>query len=595
MKKFPIARRQFLRGLGGFTLGLPFLPSLVPGKAWAQASTFMGPRRFVAMTSGHGGVMRSSIYPTATGTPTTQTITGDYVVRSSPLTRQVSGSDAFFSALYRAPATELTAQVASKMNVLRAISVPWYIAHNTGGMLGNFARNDGNGSDGTAAQPFPTPTIDQIMANSASFYPSLTGVVRRSIVVGGQAGLSWGFSNPATRTGNIVESSRLQSPRAAFDAVFRANTPSQAPTVQRRALVDLVLEEYKSLRNSNRRLSADDRARLDAHIARLDDLQRRVGGPVGGGGGSTGGGGGSTGGGGGSTGGGGGPTGGGGGSTGGGGGSTGGGGGATGGGAGTGGGGGTGTGTGISQCQNLNPAMVNTNVTGAAFAAVQHLYNDVVAMALACGSTRIAVMGTDEYRYEIDNVTGDWHQDVAHQWANAAPQAHLLAANQGAFRHAFLDLARKLDAVEDAPGVTVLDNTLMVWLWESGEETHANNEVPVLMAGKAGGFLRTGQYCDYRDLSSGGQLSQWGSMLSERPGLTQNQFLATCLQAVGVSASEFNNLPNSGFQLMSSGAPPNTGYGFAQIADFYSTGRANQTRTLDTMANMNALLPFLRA
>lgn len=591
MKKLPIARRQFLKGLGGFTLGLPFLPSLLPGKAYAQASTFMGPRRFVAMTSGHGGVLRSSTYPTNPGAQTTATVTGDYLVRNSALTRQVSGTDAFFSELYKAPASEFTAQVASKMNLLRAVSVPWYIAHNTGGMLGNFARNDGNGSDGTAAQPFVTPTIDQILAYSASFYPSLTGVVRRSVVVGGQSGLSWGFSNPTARTGSIVESSRLPSPRAAFDALFRATTPAQAPTVQRRALVDLVNDEYKSLRQSNRRLSADDKDRLDAHIARLDDLQRRVGGPVGGGGGSTGGGGGSAMGGGSGAGGGGGsnPMGGGSGTTGGGGGAMGGGGGAT------GGGGGTSTGgTGIAQCQNLNTPTVSTNVNGAAFASVQHLYNDVIAMALACGSTRIAVMGTDEYRYEIDNITGDWHQDVAHQWSTPGAQAHLLAANQGAFRHAFLDLARKLDAVEDAPGVTVLDNTLMVWLWESGEETHSNNEVPVLMAGKAGGFLRTGQYCDYRDLSAGGQLTQWGSSVSERPGLSQNQFLATCLQALGVSASEFNNLPNSGFQLMS-GGPANTGYGFAQIADFYSTGRANHTRTLETMTNMNTLLPFLRA
>ena len=125
MKRLPLARRQFLQGLGGLTLGLPFLPSLLPGKAYAQASTFMGPRRFVALTSGHGGVLRSSTYPTAPGAMTTQTITGDYVVRNAALTRQVSGTDAFFSELYKAPASEFGAQVASKMNLLRAISVPW--------------------------------------------------------------------------------------------------------------------------------------------------------------------------------------------------------------------------------------------------------------------------------------------------------------------------------------------------------------------------------------------------------------------------------------------------------------------------------------
>jgi hypothetical protein len=408
--------------------------------------------------------------------------------------------------------------------------------------------------------------------------------VRRSVVVGGQSGLSWGFQNPTMRTGSIVEQSVLPSPRAAFDALYRAQTPSNAPT-PRRQVVDLVIEEYRRLRQSNRRLSRDDRDRLDAHLARLDDLQRRVA-PVGGG---AGGGGGSTGGGGGAMGDGGGATGGGGGSTGGGGGST-------------GGGGGT-TGTpGISQCQNLTVPQVQGGETGAAFANVQHLYNEVLAMALTCGATRIAVMGTQEYRYEIQNVTGDWHQDVAHAWQNATPQQHLQNAMRETFRHAFLDLVARLDAVEDAPGVTVLDNTLVVWLWESGEETHANNEVPVLMAGRAGGTIRTGQYVDYRDLSAGGDLWQWHSVLSERPGLSQNQFLATCLQAMGVAPSEFTNLANSGFRLMSS-PPPVTGYGFAQITRPYigpnendgMRGSPNSNRTMQTMSNMNAWLPFLAA
>jgi hypothetical protein len=156
--------------------------------------------------------------------------------------------------------------------------------------------------------------------------------------------------------------------------------------------------------------------------------------------------------------------------------------------------------------------------------------------------------------------------------------------------------------VQEAPGVTVLDNTLVMWIWESGEETHANNEVPVLMAGSAGGSLRTGQYCDYRDLSTGGDLWQYNQVRSERPGLPQNQLLATCLQAMGVSPAEFTNVPNSGFRLMGS-PPPTTGYGFAQITTPYSgssansgmRGSANSDRTMRTMTNMNAWLPFLKA
>ena len=40
-----LSRRFFLRGLGGLTLGLPFLETLVGRKAHAQGMT--SPRRFV--------------------------------------------------------------------------------------------------------------------------------------------------------------------------------------------------------------------------------------------------------------------------------------------------------------------------------------------------------------------------------------------------------------------------------------------------------------------------------------------------------------------------------------------------------------------
>ena len=57
------------------------------------------------------------------------------------------------------------------MNVIAGLDVPFYLAHHTGGHLGNFARNDGNGGDGALAQSNPRRTLDQIMAWSNSFYP----------------------------------------------------------------------------------------------------------------------------------------------------------------------------------------------------------------------------------------------------------------------------------------------------------------------------------------------------------------------------------------------------------------------------------------
>ena len=53
-------RRQFLRGTGGATLAIPFLPSLVRN-AYAQPTSSL--KNFIALGTGHGGVWGSSMYP----------------------------------------------------------------------------------------------------------------------------------------------------------------------------------------------------------------------------------------------------------------------------------------------------------------------------------------------------------------------------------------------------------------------------------------------------------------------------------------------------------------------------------------------------
>jgi hypothetical protein len=74
---------------------------------------------------------------------------------------------------------------------------PFYIGHHTGGHLGNYARNDGNGGDGKIAQASPLPTIDQVMAWSPHFYPDLSASRSGPSLTGSRGGLCWNWSNPA--------------------------------------------------------------------------------------------------------------------------------------------------------------------------------------------------------------------------------------------------------------------------------------------------------------------------------------------------------------------------------------------------------------
>ena len=91
--------------------------------------------------------------------------------------------------MLRAPSSALSAALVAKMNVLWGLDVPFYIAHNTGLHLGNYARNDGNGGDGKAVQAFPRPTIDQIMAWSPSFYSNLSSIRERAMIMVEPAGV----------------------------------------------------------------------------------------------------------------------------------------------------------------------------------------------------------------------------------------------------------------------------------------------------------------------------------------------------------------------------------------------------------------------
>jgi hypothetical protein len=479
MKTLIVSRRQFLRGSGGFSLGLPFLPSLVPVPAYAADVVAAKQKRFVAIMTDHGAVFQSNMFPPDSMAPNKMSLFPGFDMAYGPLAPSTDGGNTSLAPVLTAPSTALTAKLVSKLNVIEGLCIPFYIAHNTGGHLGNYARNDGNGKGGQYAQKFPTVTIDQLMAYSSSFYTSLQGVRERVLVTGSRGGYSWSWSNPTAKSGTIQEVSTEQSPQALFDKAIgtpMAMTPGMPQPPPRQPIVDRVLAGYKTLRESNRRLSADDRRRLDDHMSRLAELQRRVAvvsPPM--------------------------PS---------------------------------------ASCGSVKkPGPVDTNSGDpSALKARFQALNDVIVAAFLCGSSRLATMSVAT---PLVSYSGSWHQDTAHQWPNADAQQRLLGHNRNVFEWVFVDLARKLDAVDEG-GSTVLDNTLIAWSQESGMSTHDNPNMPLITAGSAGGFLKTGLFLDYR-CKTAGQLFPYVKMPSLLYfGLTWNQWLATVLQAMGVPKSEFD-------------------------------------------------------
>jgi hypothetical protein len=178
------------------------------------------------------------------------------------------------------------------------------------------------------------------------------------------------------------------------------------------------------------------------------------------------------------------------------------------------------------------------------------LYNDVIVAAFMCGTSRIAVVNSGEtWSTEYPGLCCDWHQLVAHEAHQPAgvQQQILVDAKQRFFESVFLDLVSKLD-VEEANGITFLDNSYVLWVQESGATTHDAISMPVVTAGSAAGYFQTGRYVDYRNrdnttLAHG--YSPEHNLL--RPGIPYQRFLGNVLLSMGVPASEFEQPGEKGY------------------------------------------------
>lgn len=470
-------RRMLLRGAGA-TLALPWLSSLEPF-ALGDASS-PTPKRFVAFITEHGAVQFANMFPAQSTLTERKTLLPGYDIRWGKLQRTVQGTTAQVSPVLRGSATSLSDRLVGKMNVLRGLDIPFYISHHFGGHLGNYAANRSeNGAWGPAR-----PTIDQLMAWSPSFYPSLAGIKQRSLYTGMDTpGNSWVWSNPAARTGPIQPVERVPSPQRLFDSVITSGKPAATPAT-RAPIVDRVLENYRRLRDGNRRLSADDRRRLDDHMQRIAELQRKLAAASAAGGRSC---------------------------------------------------------TSPQRPSDDTAALARPDD----WPRFAPLVNDVIAAAFACDATRIAVVnGGPGF---TDGFAGNWHQGTAHVGDAPDAQARLVKAHGAVFEAGLLDLAAKLDVAE-ANGSTCLDGSLLCWVQESGRFTHASDSIPVVTFGGAGGAIKTGWMCDYRNQVPTSQihLSDHSPSADRYVGLTYNRWLATVLNAMGIPKSEWEDPNNRG-------------------------------------------------
>lgn len=509
MKYRRLSRRHFLEGLGA-TLALPLLPSLM-GRA--EAADVTAPRFFVASWIPHGALAVENFYPfddDAGLTSSTLPYSGGHVIRAGKLLASkrthastvgkraqvlpdYDGGAARVSPLLGAYVEDA---LLAKMNLLRGIDFLRLGGH-TRGFLGNFANRDG-----APDTEVMTPTIDAVIANSAKFYSDAERPLVKAPVL---AATGTHLSTFPTATGpkaNPYTKRKMADLHALlFSGV--SGTPGQQVD-PRVSLVDRVYQDYARLARGSfgpgRRISREDRARLEEYMAGVKTVSDRMRATVA-----------------------------------------------------------PGCTPPAAPDADLAQEYVRNGEAdwewngGDAQSHLAHqkatlqLQNQLLINAFLCGTSRMAVLmyaglfdqwdpTTFDTPSEAEPTRTDAHGMVFHNHTMEDRQRFMVEQHRFFFEFGWLDLVRRMNSIEVLPGVKMLDQALVWWSAESGPSTHSAKSVPALLAGSGAGYFQTGNYLDYtnreRDIR-GEYGGHW------RAGLPQNRLLANIAQAMGLSPADY--------------------------------------------------------
>ena len=260
-----LSRRTFLRGaIGGATvaLGLPLLDAMIrPGRARADASG-LGPVFGIFFWG--GGLPWHGNHRPDFSTPDlwTPAATGAGYAPSELLGRLATHQPSVVTGL--TPTTEVPPSPGGQSD-----------GHMRGFMVALTSdRPRSQGFD----HPSHTltarrPTLDQHVARDPRFYAALpTRFASLQIGVSAARFHDYGHWNAISYNGPDSVNLPIMRPTQLWDLLFQA-PPDTAEVTRRADLLDAVMGDAATL---SMKLGAEDRARLDAHLSHLSDIQRRL-------------------------------------------------------------------------------------------------------------------------------------------------------------------------------------------------------------------------------------------------------------------------------------------------------------------------------
>ena len=511
-----IGRRMFLQGAGGVLVGLPVLTSLLP-RGHAGGATSI--KRFLALISCSGQV-NTHWYPTHT--PAGYQLTNDVFAGYGACPGRPCKQDGTTYVHERlpedsryalAPLTDFETDTGiskilheplnpflEKMTLLRGVDFLSTVGHSGGSSyLGNY--NDSSSEEVRAACA-PTTTIDEVMAYSSKVYPQAPAMRALHFSCGWQDAAS--ATNYGIAGGPVEIVNGYQDPLTVWQKLFMGlapddQEPKEDPNL---SFLNAVYEDYNRLSKSPR-IGAHDKQLLDRHMGFLVDIENRI------------------------------------------------------------------RSFQATECTRpVEPPSINAwhlLTDPEQLATAIGLMVDLGVASIICDLTRVVTLhvtnalqdGEGSWQTSLHNsadVPSDWHHYAHDAFASESSMNNLVALNRWISKDVFARLLTQLDVPEGIDGSTFLDNSLVVW----GNElslSHYNVTMPTVMAGSAGGAVKTNRYIDYCDWANGeGNPIEHGVLI---PGLPHNRFLVTCMQAMGMSPSDYEQDGVPGYGSQAAVATPN--------------------------------------
>ncbi len=244
-------RRQFLRGLGGVTVGLPFLETFAPRKAVAQAAAT--PKRLVVFFNSNGVNMDKWFPTTAYGPLTADSFTGTGL--------------------------EPLSSYATRILLPRGMhQVPR-----------GYMRDPGGGDDharGVGCKLTAAPLADTTERYATGV--SIDQVIAQAVNPGGQGAFNTMIGYRSKDVLGCIsyvaagqQASPFQDPWKAFKDWTTSGAPAAGAMVdlaaaRRKSVLDLVKVDFDALK-ANPALSAQDRTKLDLHYTSIRDVETTMG------------------------------------------------------------------------------------------------------------------------------------------------------------------------------------------------------------------------------------------------------------------------------------------------------------------------------